>query len=77
MTSALDKLVSVTDRQQEIVGLMEQADLAASHGDITVGRAAELVREVRAAIDGHIDLLIQQQSRLAQKVTASGPVPTG
>ena len=56
---------------------MEQADLAASHGDITVGRAAELVREVRAAIDGHIDLLMQQQSRLAQKVTASGPVPTG
>lgn len=70
-------LVDLTDRQQEIVGLMEQADLAASHGDITVGRAAELVREVRAAIDGHIDLLIQQQSRLAQKVTASGPVPTG
>ena len=70
-------IVDLTSRQREIVGLMEQADLAASHGGITVGRAAELVREVRAAIDGHIDLLIQQQSRLAQKATAPGPVPTG
>jgi hypothetical protein len=70
-------IVDLTNRQREIVGLMEEADLAASYGDFTAGRAAELVREVGAAIDGHADLLSQQQARLVQKATAAGPIPTG
>jgi len=70
-------IVDLTNRQREIVSLIEGADLAASHGGFTAGRAAELVREVRAAIDGHVDTLTQQQARLVQKATAAGPTPTG
>lgn len=70
-------IADLTNRQREIIGLIEEADPAASHGGFTAGRAAELVREVRAAIDGHVDLLSQQRARLAQKATAAGSIPTG
>ncbi len=67
----------LAERQREIARIVEEADLAASHDGVTAGRAAELIREVRAAIDGHLDLLAQQQARLAGKATTAGPVTAG
>lgn len=67
-------IADLTWRQRELDGLVEEADLAAADGGFTAGRTAELVREVRSAIDGHLDLLAQQQARLA---TAPGSVPAG
>ncbi len=70
-------VTDLTQRQREIVALVDEADVVASHGGFTAGRTAELVREVRAAIDGHLDLLAQQQARLAGQAVAAGPVSTG
>jgi len=73
----LDRVIDDLGRRRaDVTVLMERADAVAGDGGQASGRTAELAREIRAAIEGHLDLLRQQQQRLAGR-SAAGPLSAG
>ena len=66
-------IADLADREKDLATLVEEADLLAGQGGAAAGRTAELIREIRGEVAGHLDLLRQQQTRLAGRV-ASGQV---
>jgi hypothetical protein len=55
-------LIDLRDRADEVVGRRVSGD----------DKAAELVREVIASVDGHLDTLGQEDSRLKKKAATVG-----
>jgi hypothetical protein len=68
LTHVIDNLVM---QQVEFESLLGEADVAAAHGGGGTGRAAELVREARAAISLQIDTLRQQASHLSSRASVA------
>ena len=64
-------IADLEKREKTLQILRDQADEIVGQGGSAAGKTAELVREAISAVEGHLDMLRQQEKRLKKNVTTT------
>ena len=64
-------IADLEKREKSLQILRDQADGIVGQRGSAAGKTAELVREAISAVEGHLDMIRQQEKRLNNKVTTS------
>ena len=66
-------IADLEKREKTLQILRDQADGIVGQRGSAAGKTAELVREAISAVEGHLDMLRQQEKRLKNNVTTTAP----
>ncbi|MGI9447814.1 MAG: hypothetical protein ACR2NI_09210 [Pirellulales bacterium] len=64
-------IADLEKREKSLQTLRDHADEIVGQGGSAAGKTAELVREAISAVEGHLDMLRQQEKRLKNNVTTT------
>ena len=64
-------IADLEKREKSLQTLRDHADGIVGQGGSAAGKTAELVREAISAVEGHLDMLRQQEKRLKNNVTTT------
>jgi len=66
-------IADLEKRENALQNLRDQADGIVGQRGSAADKTAELVREAMSAVDGHLDMLRQQEKRLKNNVATTAP----
>jgi hypothetical protein len=66
-------IADLEKRENALQDLRDQADGIVGQRGSGADKTAELVREAISAVEGHLDMLLQQEKRMKNNVTTSAP----